>query len=378
MKIIIIGEFSSFAKNLSIGFRKNGHDCFVFSWGDGFKMITQDDSCSYTVKYRKTKTFSKKIDFFLFLLNSWKEYLKLRKFVKRMSARGKWDAILVVNPGFIKQRCRFWQAFFTKQMIQSLVSNPNNIYLSACGSDVPYYDYWSKHSWKNQDIINWGKGKYLSRSMIKHHMYYSSFINKVIPVMFGYAQAWRNSEFSQSYHVLDTIPLPVDCSKFKTNNNVKDKIVVFHGIIRPIAKGTSYIKSAMDKLQLMYPDLVECKAEGGLPLDEYLQLLDRTNILIDQSLSDSVGMNGLYGLAMGKVVMGGNELDNQREYQEFDCPVININPDANQIYHELEKIILSPQIIHTLSLKSREYVENVHDSQHVAKRYIEVFEQWNR
>jgi hypothetical protein len=294
-----------------------------------------------------------------------------------MEKKEQWDAVLIINPGFIKKRYHIWQPLFTKKMILSIVKNPNNIYFSACGSDVPFFDYWNERNWKNKDIIDNGKDIFLSKSAINHFLYCSTFVNKVIPVMYQYAEAWRKSKYAFSYNVLETIPLPVNCSAFKINNTLDSKIVIFHGIIRPVDKGTKYIKDAMDRLQKEFPDVVECRAEGGLPLNEYLLLLNRTNVLIDQALADSVGMNGLYGLAMGKVVLGGNEPENQKEFNRNNSPVINITPNSEQIYQELKRIVLSPIIIADISNKSREYVEEVHDSIIIAQKYIEVFEKNN-
>ena len=39
MRVLIIGDFSSVAKNLCDGINSIGHESFVISWGDGFKRI---------------------------------------------------------------------------------------------------------------------------------------------------------------------------------------------------------------------------------------------------------------------------------------------------------------------------------------------------
>ena len=98
---------------------------------------------------------------------------------------------------------------------------------------------------------------------------------------YGYAEAWRNSKFTKKFTVCPTIPAPMDTSKYIPKNEIKDKIVVFHGIIRPEGKGTKFIVEAMNRLQENYTDKVECIARGGMPIGEYLQVLDRTNILVD-------------------------------------------------------------------------------------------------
>ena len=371
MRIIIIGEFSSFSKNLSEGLRAIGHECFVFSWGDSFKKIEQDNG--YTVfSPQKPRHFysiirlKNRVDYYLY------RYRLLNK-IKEMSKGEKWDVVLVLNPAFIKKKT--FDNLFSKEMILRLVNNPTAIFLSACGSDIPYYNFWDKQVWKNKELIELNKKEkgVLSASEFKHHEYCSSFINKVIPIMYDYAEAWRHSEYARSFIICPTIPLPVNTQRIKYNNEIKGKIVIFHGIIRPKAKGTHYIVSAMEKLERMYPDRVECYAEGGLPLDEYLKLLNRANILIDQVYAGSSGMNAIYALAMGKVLLGGNEPENSREYKIQHIPIINIGPDSDQIFKELEKLILNPEKIKRLSKECREYAEKYHDAKIIAGRYIDVF-----
>lgn len=377
MRVLIIGEFSSFAKNLSKGLCGIGHECFVFSWGDGFKKIGQDEQTSYQIDLRNYQVGDGLIKAFTCRFHNYLEFLRLRKFVAKKSEEEKWDSILIVNPAFIQAPHRFWQCRFTRDMIESLAKNRENIYLSACGGDLPYFEYWSQHKWKNVDVINHHKASFLSKSSFRHFKSYTKYIKKVIPVMYCYAEAWRKSEVAKGVSVLKTIHLPVDCSAYAPNNVIADKVVVFHGIIRPINKGTKYIKAAMERLQKDYPEIVECRADGGMPLNEYLEVLDRTNILIDQALSDYTGMNGLYGLAMGKVVFAGNEPETREEFGEKDIPIININPDADQIYDELVKIITDKDKILALSKASREYVERVHDAKVVAQQYVELFEKYN-
>ena len=255
-----------------------------------------------------------------------------------------------------------------------MVRDSDNIFMSACGNDIPFYDYWKDHPWKNKRFVDCGIKRNYTDNLKAHFKYCMSFVNKSIPVMYMYAEAWRNSNYTKNCKIFPTIPLPVITTEFFVKNDLKEKIVIFHGIIRPDEKGTSIIVEAMNRLQKKYPNEVECIAKGGMPLEEYLPLLNRTNILIDQACSDSVGMNGLYALAMGKVVLGGNTPENQREFGEYDCPVINIMPDSDHIFLELEKLVLNRDIIIDLSKKSREYVEKVHDAKTIAQKYIALFQ----
>ena len=76
---------------------------------------------------------------------------------------------------------------------------------------------------------------------------------------------------------------------------------------------------------------------------------------------------------MGRVVLGGNERECQVEYNIYDSPVINITPNSDQIYKELVKLVTNRSVIEELSLRSRMYVERVHDSKVIAQKYLELF-----
>lgn len=374
MRVLIIGEFSSFSKNLSIGLRMLGHETFVFSWGDGFKKITQDNSYLINVgevpKDIKTNVISR----IKYTANLFREKCKLNKFVRTMSKRPKFDVILLVNPTFIKYGLKFWHPLLTKKMVLNLVNDPNQIYLSACGSDVPFYYYWLNNKSKNFNLVNKHANHYLSDYHIKKLSYLGSFIHKVIPVMYDYSQAWKNCPLVKDWLVLSTIPLPIDLSGIDMYNVIGDKIFIYHGIIRPFEKGTPYIVEAMKRIEEEYPDRVECLSKGGLPLDDYKKVLAKTNISIDQVYSFSIGMNGLYSLAMGKVLLSGNEFENVKEFCYEDIPVMNITPSSDQIYGQLKFLIENPNVILELSKKSRKYVEEVHEAKLVAQKYVDLFE----
>lgn len=374
MRIVIIGEFSSFSKNLSAGFRSLGHECFVFSWGDGFKKIALDGE-GYYVKMPCLDNIPTFLRGILYRYKCYCSYIDLKKKVKSISSRKKWDAVLIVSPNFIKKQglSNIHFPYFSKDMILSMVNFPENIFLSACGGDVPFYDYWKDQNFKNKHIVDVNIKRYLSPDSIRHFDYYSSFINKVIPISWTYAEAWRKSRMVKKYTICPTIPLPVDTKKYQPFNKIGDKIVIFHGIIRPETKGSSYIMSAMKKLQEDFPDKVECIAKGGMPLDEYLEVLNKTNILIDQTYACSSGMNALYSLAMGKALLGGNVPENSIENNYPNIPIIDIGPDTEQIYKKLEELVNNPQGILHMSKEGRKYVEQVHDSKVVAARYIETF-----
>lgn len=369
MRILIIGEYSGFAKNLSIGLKSLGHSTLTFTWGDGFKKIKQDDAvfldCS---NYHIGK---------IQIRGSWrlKSFLQSFRLMHKVYSFDKdylFDVILVVNAAFLRKQCRFWNPRFSKSMLCHLLkeNDMSNIYLSACGNDYVYDSYMRNlEKISTYEIRKYEAG--LTRELGFFH-YYTEYIKKVIPICYDYAVAYRNSPLDKGIKLYTTIPLPIDASNINPSNILSERIVIFHGINRP-EKGTKIIMQAMYMLKDKYPNEVDILAKGKMPIDEYLKLMSLVNIVIDQCHSYSYGMNALYAMAMGKVVLSGNEPECSQEYGISDIPVINIHPNVNQIYFELEKLILHKEKLVEIGKKTREFIEKFHNPKRIAELYISAF-----
>ena len=60
-----------------------------------------------------------------------------------------------------------------------------------------------------------------------------------------------------------------------------------------------------------YSDKIDIRVVERAPLLEYLKIMQEANIIIDQCYSYGYGMNAIEALAMGKVVLSGNEEENR-------------------------------------------------------------------
>ena len=174
--------------------------------------------------------------------------------------------------------------------------------------------------------------------------------------------------------VINSIPLPITVDKdFNVLPCQNRKIIVFHGIIRPKKKGTSYIQAAMDKLQKEYPDKVECICKGGMPYDEYVKLFDRIDILVDQCniLEVGWGVNATIGAMKGKCVLVSCGDKNQEHMGIPEIPFVPIKTDSNQIYEVLKDLVTHPQKIDEIKVAGRKFTEKYCECSAVAKRYLE-------
>ena len=95
--------------------------------------------------------------------------------------------------------------------------------------------------------------------------------------------------------------------------------------------------------------------------------------IIDQTYSHSIGMNGLYALALGKVVLGGSEPEALESLGIKNSPVINIKPNSQHIFEQIEILLRDINKIKEIGYLSRKYVENVHSHTGISKKFLDTW-----
>jgi hypothetical protein len=356
MKVLLIGEFSALHQNLKEGLVKLGHDVTIASSGDGWKSIEGD------INFGSNKTgFIGKIDKFIRIFNV---TLKFRNY----------DVVQFVAP------VMFPKAFgINKFVIKQVLKNNKKVFLVGAGcNDSVTADFFEKklkypqfyREIKKSDPEMWCQ----TDDGRKFNSWLLDNINGFIPIMYEYAQGYRDVEYKK---LCPTIPIPMNIDKVQYEDNyIKDKLVIFHGLNRENIKGTPLIKAAMERLQKDYPNQVECILDGKMPLDTYLKILKRVNVVIDQVYSVSVGVNGVYSLAMGKVVVGGGESEFLKEFNLKNSPLVCIQDNSDDIYNQLEKIVNNKAELLNMGVKSRAFVEELHGYKSVAQQYLNVWDKF--
>lgn len=369
MKILILGDYSSFGYNLKKGFLKLGHEVDILSDGDGWKKINSEGlNLKYNMKNKITRYVSGMIN-----------RIKIIKFLENKS----YDIILIMNENFLSRKVKIIKNLIMLRIsidkLKEILNKNGKIYMLACGSDLTFYNYCGKYEEKKgYYIYNKSESeKLLKKEKKKRDKNFDKNllekIDGVIPVMYDYAEAYRNSSWQTVNKIKKTIPLCIDLENTEVLNELKEKIVIFHGISREDFKGTYFIRKAMENIKEKYPDKVEIIIDGKMPLEKYKKLLKKTNIIIDQCKSFGYGMNALYGMSMGKLVFSGNELENEIEFEKKDIPVVNIIPDIEDIEKKLEYFILNPKLIIETGNKARKFVEEFHEAEIVASQYIKLY-----
>lgn len=370
MKVLLLGEYSAFSRNLKQGLKSKGCEVTVYTSGDSFKQIKYDDDDLY-VKSKDKYLFQFR------LKGTWRiewiiNYLRVRNYKKKNKAS--LDYILIVNPDFIGSPGIF-RGYFTLEDCRKLLNVNGKLFLSACGVDLPYLKYGSlMRYWPFSDFSREQIQELIDRLDSALFQKLIASVSGVIPVMYDNAFVYRELAKSNSVKVFPTIPLPIDTRAVQCLPNIpKDKIVIFHGRSRDDFKGSEIIVKALNKIKERYPDKVDLLLPERLPFNEYIKVMKGANIVVDQCRSYSYAMNALYAMSMGKVVLSGNEPECADEFG-VTAPVINILPDAGDIEKKLEGFINDPSLIPYCGELSRQFTERFHDSEKIALEYINLLE----
>ncbi len=358
MKILLLGEFSGFYSNLKKGFIQLGHEAHLYASRDSFKEIDGIDSLIESTYKNKT---IRKIDLaFKFILC----FLKARNY----------DAVFLINPAFLEPR------ILSSLILWYLKRFNRFLFLSACGEDVPYirfgkeggYKWWIYEEQPNCEGVS--SARYQNRLDFFVHNQIIKYVDGVIPTSYGYRLSWLR------YHenlVCKSIPPAIDSSSIpfiSQDKSYKDqKVVFFHGINRPCHKGTYFIISALEKLRDARPNEVEIIIDGNLPLKEYLSLLEKVDVVVDQCLGyDYMSMNAMYSLALGKIVCVSAVDESFNYFGISEHPIVQIEPNIDQIFKKLLKVVDQKTDIPRMQKESRSFVERENNSKSVARLYCDL------
>lgn len=365
MNVLVVGEFSGFAKHLKNGFKKLGHQVTIVMTPDSFKKFKGDDD---DILYDYNSSL------FGYPIKGTGRLLKpFRSVYVRLKLRKKYfkkapECIVVINYGFLTATPL--GSGVPISFLETQLKKGSKLIMLCCGGDPAYkYTY--------RDLMKvWGREVTNDQFYDRRFSWLLQKSNTIIPMAVSYYDAIKNYVNYEKFDITKvqhSIPPPMTVdSKCIINPCYGRKIVVFHGIVRPKEKGTNFIMEAMDRIQQEMPDKVECFCLGGMPYDEYVKLFDRVDILVDQTYGDGFGMQALIGAMKGKCVLVSNSEDNNKDMGFENVPFVQIGPNSEQIYQTLKGLILNPKQIDEIKLASRKFVKDYCDCCIVAERYLET------
>jgi hypothetical protein len=140
---------------------------------------------------------------------------------------------------------------------------------------------------------------------------------------------------------------------------------------RTALKGTDIMLRALERIVADYPEQAEMLKAESVPFEQYKEMMRSSDVLLDQIYSYTPAMNALLAMSQGLILVGGGEEENYTILGEEELrPIINVQPDEEDIYRQLEQLVLHPERIDQLKRDSIAYIRRHHYSIKVAKQYI--------
>ena len=362
MKILLIGEYSNVHWTLAQGLRSLGHEVTVVSGGDGWKAYPRDIDLAHTL------TLKGHISFVWRLLRA---LPKMRGF----------DIVQLINPVFLELSP--WPHRF---IFDYLRRHNKVVVLGAFGMDyywvkvnrdlrpMRYSDFNIGDKIRTDKVAQADVDIWIGTEAERLCRYLAEKADAIVAGLYEYWITYTLAESGALRNKTSFIPFPVP--ENKPSHSRGECIRIFIGISkgRSQYKGTDIMLSAARRLQQTYPDRVELLVAEGVPFAMYQSMMDGSDAILDQLYSYTPAMNALLAMSKGIICVGGGEPEHYELLEELDLrPIVNVLPNEESVYKELETLVLHPERISELKRQSVEYVRKHHSVERVAKEYEKLY-----
>lgn len=370
MKILLIGEYSNVHNTLAQGLRELGHQVTVASDGDGWKNYPRDIDLS-----RNPNSPTGRMSFL------W----RLFKALPRM--RG-YDVVQLINPVFLELKAERIMPFY-----RYLRRHNHKIVMGAFGIDY----YWAKINTELNPLrysdFNFGDKVRTDHEALLYRNEWigtpKQSLNQAIAadcdgIPAGLYEYWAT--YNEVHDIcpdgreirdkMRFIPYPIVLPEIIHTSYYGEPLRLFIGISRGRSayKGTDIMLDAAQAIKEKYPDRVELRVAQGVPFDEYRRIMDGSDAILDQLYSYTPSMNSLLAMSKGIIVIGGGEPENYDILGEHQLrPIINVLPDRQSVYDQIEQLVLHPERIPELKRQGVEYIKRHHDYIKVAQQYLDFY-----
>ncbi len=368
LKILLVGDASSFHHTLAEGLRKLGHEAVVASHGGHWLDTGRDIDTG-----RRWKNKAGGLELWL----RWQLRLK-----QKMTG---FDVVSIATQSFIELRPHRAQAIY-----DYLRANNRSMFCTALGTDSNYVEEcidpaspirYSEFrlfgaqsplckaqpslvsEWLSEPLKNFGNHIWATADGAVSALYeYDVALRRVLPpekIAYG------------------GIPINVDDLQPVSLPDRIEKVRFFLGRYRGryLEKGTDVMEAAARAVVGRYPSRAELIIVENRPYDEYLGLMRSAHVVLDQLYSYTPATNALQAMAYGlNTVSGGApefyDFIGEKELQ----PVIHLEPDYESVFRALEQTVLHPEAIRPRGLAGREFVIRHNHYLTVARRNLEFWQ----
>ena len=375
MKILLIGEASFLHNTLKKGLVERGHRVTTMSDGNGWHDAPRD------IDLRRDGRWGK--------LGGLRVVWQLLRHLPQLCGN---DVVQIHNYQFVPLMYR-WNTLLlrflkltNRRVVKGCFGDDPQIFRRQAQGVPTYSDtYWSgqlqnadQHRDRIAEVIEYGAEASWRKTT---HM-----ADALVACLYEYWLDYNEPPYAAKLHY---IPLPIECEemvrwcdgemvKCVGNDAPSHPLTILIGLQpkRDFMKGAMKIAAFVEEVARRHPGKVQIKYVEGVPYDEYMHLLAKADVLVDQLYSYTPSMNSLAAMARGTVVIGGGE----EEYYEFIGektlrPIINVRPDVpdEENITAIERALFTDGTLERMAQESIQFVHKYHDYRLVAKQYEQLY-----
>lgn len=364
MKILLVGEYSNVHWTLAEGLRALGHEVTVVSDGDHWKGYPHD------IDLRRRSLG--KIDSLRYLFDLHRVMPRLRGY----------DVVQLINPVFLDIRAERILPYYKQLRRQN-----GRLFLGSFGIDKPWVEEGLKpDTFRYSDFYLYGQRRFndftynMEADWLRGPK--ATLFDRIADDCDGIvAGLYENYVCCRPRyaHKLHFIPFPINPEQTTRKQPHPDfpGIRFFIGIQRERSdyKGTDIMLRALQTLQKRHPVSMQVVRAESVPFAQYREMMNHSDVLLDQLYSYTPAMNGLLAMSKGLVLVGGAEPEHYRQIGEDSLhPIINVQPSEEDVVRQIEQQLLAhPDRLESMSEDSIRYVRRHHDHVRVAQQYIDCW-----
>ncbi|MBQ6208614.1 MAG: glycosyltransferase family 4 protein [Prevotella sp.] len=367
MKILLLGEYSNVHATLAEGLKALGHEVTVVSNGDFWKDYPRDIDLSR----RYTK---------------WGGIQYLAKVYSLLPKFRGYDIVQLINPMFLELKAnRIFPIFdYLKKHNKKVILGAfgmDHYWVNTCTNIKPlrYSDFNIGEKTRTDEPAVREQKDWIGTDKERLNKHIANECHAIVAGLYEYQVCYemffpRKTTF---------IPFPIK-GEFKKNDEKPSpqpsRIKMFIGISkgRSEYKGTDIMLRAARRVQSKHPDLVQLQVAEGIPYNQYKEMMEGSDLILDQLYSYTPSMNPLLAMSEGIICVGGGEPENYEIIHEDTLrPIINVLPNEESVFNALEEIVLHRERIPELKRQSIEYVRKHHDYIKVARQYENLYQGYN-
>lgn len=375
MKVLFLGEFSGVFSELIPALNDKGVETYLVSAGDGYKGFKSDFCTAYETR-RYPLPYRLIYSLFASLLG-FRGFTHFRKIWPELKNKVSGYDIVQLNNDYPLHGGYGWLINFF--FVHYIVKNNRSIVLSAWGDDYIISKYIETiganlfTSMNKKQLFKFHIKQLIQRKLLNN--YIVNHISAITPGTYWYKQAYRwNSKTREIF------PFAIKAERINQPLSINDDspIIIFHGWQRgrEHSKGNDILDRVIKRVVKKYGSRVKYEIVHNVSYEQYVKMFNDCHIFIDQLYADDKGMNGLLGMAAGKVVFSGFMPEALAEYPYYTGNVIGIRTynDEQYIFERFCELIENPKAMEQISKNAIDFVVHNHIDTVVAEHYIQL---WN-